>query len=65
MATVFHKDQRLLTDEERELGNQIKTVAQDLHDLLDMVPMSRDRDAAMMRLQECVMWALKAIADKI
>jgi hypothetical protein len=65
MATVFHKEQRALTDEERDLGNQIKAVAQDLHDLLDMVPMSRDRDAAMMRLQESVMWALKAIADKL
>ena len=64
MTTVFHKDQRTLTDEERELANQIKAVAQDLHDLLDMVQPSRDREAAMMRLQECVMWALKAIVGK-
>jgi hypothetical protein len=64
MANVFHKDQRALTDEERDLSNQIKAVAQDLHDLLDMVPPSRDREAAMMRLQECVMWALKAIVGK-
>ncbi len=64
MGTVFHKDQRVLSNEERDLANQIKVVAQDLHDLLDMVPLSRDREAAMMRLQECVMWALKAIADK-
>ena len=64
MATVFHKDQRALTDEERDLANQIKAIAQDLHDLLDMVPPSRDREAAMMRLQECVMWALKAIVGK-
>jgi len=42
MTTVFHKDQRTLTDEERELANQIKAVAQDLHDLLDMVQPSRD-----------------------
>jgi hypothetical protein len=65
MATVFHKDQRVLTGEERDLANQIKVVAQDLYDLIDMVPPSRDRDAAKMRLEECVMWALKAIAENV
>ena len=64
MPPVFHKDQRAFSDEERDLANQIKAVAQDLHDLLDMMPPSRDREAAMMRLHECVMWALKAITDR-
>jgi hypothetical protein len=65
MATVFHKEQRVLTDEERNLANQIKVVAQDLYDLIDMAPPSRDRDAAKMRLEESVMWAMKAIVEAL
>jgi hypothetical protein len=65
MPSVFRKDQRILNEEERTLVNHIKEMAQDLHDVIDMLPKSRASDIAKDRLEECVMWTMKAIADAL
>ena len=43
--------------------NDLKQLAEDLHDLIDMLPASRARDIAQIRLEECVMWSAKAQSD--
>lgn len=63
MSPVFRKEQRHLTAEERQQVNEIKQLAEDLHDVIDMLPASRARDIAQVRLEECVMWAVKALSD--
>jgi hypothetical protein len=63
MAPVFRKEQRHLTAEERTQVNELKQLAQDLHDLIDMLPGSRARDIAQTKLEECVMWSVKALSD--
>jgi hypothetical protein len=65
MPSVFRKEQRILNEEERTLANHIKEMAEDLHDVIDMLPSSRARDIAKVRLEECVMWTMKAIADAL
>lgn len=65
MPYTFRKEQRILNEEERTLVNHIKEMAQDLHDVIDMLPKSRARDIAKDRLEECVMWTMKAIADAL
>jgi broad specificity phosphatase PhoE len=63
MSPVFRKEQRHLTAEERQQINDLKQLAEDLHDLIDMLPASRARDIAQIRLEECVMWSVKAQSD--
>lgn len=63
MSPVFRKEQRHLSVEERDQLNAIKQLAQDLSDLIDMLPASHSRDNAQMKLEECVMWSVKAVAD--
>ena len=63
MSPVFRKEQRHLTAEERQQANEIKQLAEDLHDVIDMLPASRARDLAQVKLEECVMWAVKALSD--
>jgi hypothetical protein len=65
MPAVFRKEQRILNEEERTLVNHIKEMAEDLHDVIDMLPKSRSRDLAKVRLEECVMWTMKAIGDAL
>ena len=60
---MFRNEQRSLTPREREIVEQLRTVAQDLHDIIDMLAPGRERDVAMMRLEEAVMWAEKAILE--
>ena len=62
MSPVFRKEQRHLTAEERQQANEIKQLAEDLHDVIDMLPASRARDLAQVKLEECVMWAVKALS---
>ena len=62
MSPVFRKEQRHLTAEERQQANEIKQLAEDLHDVIDMLPASRARDLAQIKLEECVMWAVKALS---
>ena len=63
MSPVFRKEQRHLTTEERQQANDVKQLAEDLHDLIDMLPASRARDLAQIKLEESVMWALKALSE--
>ena len=63
MSPVFRKEQRHLSVEERDQLNAIKQLAQDLSDLIDMLPASHSRDNAQTKLEECVMWSVKAVAD--
>ncbi len=63
MSPVFRKEQRHLTADERQQINDLKQLAEDLHDLIDMLPASRARDIAQIRLEECVMWSAKAQSD--
>jgi hypothetical protein len=63
MSPVFRKEQRRLNAEEREMVNHVKQMAEDLHDVIDMMPASRSRDIARVKLEECVMWTVKAISD--
>jgi hypothetical protein len=65
MSPVFRKEQRHLTADERQQVNSIKQLAEDLHDLIDMLPPSRARDIAQVKLEESVMWAVKAISDAL
>lgn len=65
MPTVFRKEQRHLTAEEHLQLNNIKQLAEDLHNLIDMLRASRSRDIAQVKLQECVMWAEKAVSDAL
>jgi hypothetical protein len=62
MTTMFRKEQRNLTEEERDLVNNIKQIAEDLNDAIDMAPTSHERDVALIKLQECVMWAVRSIS---
>jgi hypothetical protein len=65
MSNAFRKDQRHLSATERQQVNDIKQIAQDLHDVIDMLPASRPREIAQMKLEECVMWSIKAVADAL
>ena len=63
MSPVFRKEQRHLTTEERQQINAIKQLAEDLHDMIDMLPPSRARDIAQVKLEESVMWSVQAVSN--
>jgi len=65
MSSVFRKEQRHLTASERQQVNEIKQLAQDLHDMIDMLPSSHAREIAQTKLQECVMWSVRTISDSL
>jgi hypothetical protein len=65
MTQVFRKEQRHLTADERHQVNAIKELAQDLHDVIDMLPVSRARDIAQVKLKECVMWSVQTVSDAL
>ncbi len=65
MSPVFRQEQRHLTAEERHQVNAIKQLAEDLHDVIDMLPPSRARDIAQIKLEETVMWSVKAVSDAL
>ncbi len=65
MSPVFRQEQRHLTAEERHQVNAIKQLAEDLHDVIDMLPSSRARDIAQTKLEETVMWSVKAVSDAL
>lgn len=63
MSLKFRKELPELGAEEQALLERLLQLAEELHDTIDMAPPSRARDNAFDRLQECVNWSLKAIAD--
>jgi hypothetical protein len=50
----------LSPDKTWNMGN-IKSIAADLYEALEGVPYGREKSAAQLRLEECVMWAVKGI----
>jgi len=65
MSNAFRKDQRHLSATERQQVNDIKQIAQDLHDVIDIFQDSPPSEIAQMKLEECVMWSIKAVADAL
>ena len=65
MSPVFRKEQRHLSADERLQVNAIKQLAEDLHDVIDMLPAARSRDVARIKLEETVMWSVKAISEAL
>lgn len=64
MSTTFRRDQRKLSQTETETVHGIRELAQELYDRIDMIGPSREIDLAKARLEECVMWAVKAVSDQ-
>lgn len=60
---MLRRKHRELTPQEKELMDQLLNEAQDLQDIIDILPPSRERDVAMTRLEEAVMWAKRAILE--
>ena len=65
MSTTFRKELRKLSPNELELVHGIKSAAEDLYERIDMANPSRERDIAKQKLEECVMWAVKAVANSV
>jgi hypothetical protein len=63
MSNKFRRDHRQLSPDEIELVGRISQLAEELRDSIDMAPVSPAREHAQLKLQECVMWALKAIEE--
>lgn len=61
MSLMFNRKLRELTDEERQLAESIKQEADDLYAMIDLISESREQETAKFRLEESVMWAMKAI----
>jgi hypothetical protein len=60
---MLRKKHRELTPQEQELIDQLHGQAQDLQDIMDILPANRERDVAMTRLEEAVMWAMKSVIE--
>ncbi len=58
---LFRRDPWDLTAQEKELVDRIHKIAEDLYESIDMAPPSVSREHAVRKLQECVMWAVKAV----
>lgn len=65
MADVFRKEYRTLTAAEKESLEALKTKAEALYEQIGLVggttANSREASLAKTKLEECVMWAAKAI----
>lgn len=53
---------RRLTEDEQLLAESIKHKADDLLGMIELIHPSSEQRAAKMRLEEAVMWAIKAIS---
>lgn len=63
MSLKFRRELPQLSAEQQALAERLLQLAEEFHDTVDMTPPSRARDNAFDRLEECVNWGLKAIAD--
>lgn len=57
----FRPTYRNLTVEEKELHDGIKEQAAALEKYFEMVPNGREKSLAMTKLEEAIMWAVKAL----
>jgi len=60
---MIRRKHRELTPQEQELLDQLHNEAEDLQDIIDILPPSRERDVATTRLEEAVMWAKRALLE--
>ena len=65
MTNVFKKEQRKFSPAEQEFVNDLRSIAEELNDRIDMIAPSRERDIAKVKLEECVMWAIKAVSQSL
>jgi hypothetical protein len=63
MTVNFRREQPQLEAQELELLERIRQLAEELHDSVDMAPASPAREQAQLKLEECVMWATKAVGE--
>jgi hypothetical protein len=59
----FRPRYRALTEQEKELHDQIKAKAEELGALFDRVKAGRYRALAMTALEEAVMWCVKGLTE--
>ncbi len=59
---TFRTEQRKLAHDEQQLVNDIRAAAEELYERIDMIHPGRERDLAKTRLEECFMWAVKAVS---
>lgn len=59
--SVFRPQYRELTDREKELVGNIKTVAESLYELMNEAPDGRYKSLAKTALEESVMWSVKGV----
>jgi len=59
----FRPVHRQLTDDEKQLIDQIKAKAAELESLFKVIPAGRYTSLAMTGLEESVMWAVKALTS--
>ena len=62
MSLMFRTRLRKLTVDEQQLAESIKQKADDLYAMMDLIHPSNEQRSAKMRLEESVMWAIKAIS---
>lgn len=60
---IFRKNYTLITEENKEKISLIKTLADDLYKEINTLP-SREGALSRTKLEECVMWAVKALTAK-
>jgi hypothetical protein len=61
MSSRFRKAYRQLTEQEKVLTTNIKVLAELLEEQFDVSPKGREISLAYTKLEESVMWAVKAI----
>ena len=61
MTGRFRKQYRELDEREKSIVEGIKANAETLETMIDLVPDGREKALAMTKLEEAVMWAVKAV----
>ena len=61
MTNTFRKEYRPLSDEQKQLVNSVKDTAELLMRVFDLCPQNRELALARTKLEESVMWCVKAI----
>jgi hypothetical protein len=60
-TNVFRKEYRELTEAEKQTVGAVKDIAGQLHNVLADCAQSREMSLAKTKLEESVMWAVKAL----
>lgn len=62
MSLMFTGRLRKLTQDELQLADSIKHKADELYAMIDLIPAGNAQRTAKNRLEEAVMWSVKAIS---